>query len=257
MVVIRHADLDGAREQASLIPAADGPPTGPTWRGEPLAKLRVSANYHLNFARRRFWQHVVKGRLGVNHVQNYLTDRRYGGFAGGVKGSEQWRSGMLGFTSVDYAQLPKIFNGANGLEIQKDDVLVDVGCGKGRVINWWLGRGLGNRIHGLELDEEIAGLAAERLAQWPNVSVTSGDAVDHLPPEATILFMFNPFWGHVMERFKERIVEVYGETSPIRIVYFMPMFEAVFREDPRFVVEPTRKRTAYRTVVIRLAGAVA
>ncbi|HET8672000.1 MAG TPA: methyltransferase domain-containing protein [Thermoleophilaceae bacterium] len=216
----------------------------------------MSTRYHAGLARRRAWQHAVKGRLGYTHLHNWLHDRRYGGFAGGYKGNAQWRDGMLGFSSVDYLQLPKIFNAANGLEIRPDDVLVDVGCGKGRVINWWLGLGLGNRIYGLELDTEIAEIARRRLAPWPSVSIVTGDAAEHLPADATVLFMFNPFWGHVMERFKERIIELYGEAAPLRIVYFMPMFEHVFSEDPRFVVEPARKRTVYRTVVIRLAGAV-
>ena len=42
--------------------------------------------------------------------------------------------------------LPKLFNERNGTAIKSSDVLVDVGCGRGRVINWWLSLGLGNKI---------------------------------------------------------------------------------------------------------------
>lgn len=240
----------------TAVAPADWPlADGPSWRTDPIDKLRVSTGSHLRLVRRRVWQHAVKGRMGVNHVRNYVTDLRYGGFAGGAVASRYWPEGMLGFSSVDYVQLPKIFNAANGLQIRPDDVLVDVGCGKGRVINWWLSLGLGNRIYGLELDEQLAERASRRLASWPNVSILTGDALDHLPADATILFMFNPFWGNVVERFKDRVIEVYGERSPIRIVYFMPMFEAHFSADPRFVVEPARTKTIYRTVVIGLAAA--
>lgn len=224
----------------------------PSWKA-PKAKLRRI--YH--WVRRKIWQHAVKGRMGVNHVRNYLTDRRYGGFAGGTSGNRYLGEGMLGFSPVDYAQLEKIFDAANGLEVGPHDVLVDVGCGKGRVINWWLGLGLGNRIYGLKLDEKLAEEVRTWLAAWPNVTILTGDALENLPGDATMLFMFNPFWDNVVERFKERLVEVYGERSPVRVAYFMPMFVEQFSADPRFVVEPGRTKTIYSLAVIRLAAATA
>lgn len=246
-----NADSDGVATSVSGTSALEALKGGPSWRKAPRAKLRRL--YRL--ARIRVWQHAVKGRMGVNHVRNYLTDRRYGGFAGGTQGNDYLDEGMLGFSSVDYVQLEKIFSRANGLEIRPDDVLVDIGCGKGRVINWWLGLGLGNRIYGLELDERLASQARTRLAPWPNVSILTGDALANLPEDATILFMFNPFWDNVVARFKDRLIEVYGEGSPVRIAYFMPMFKEQFSADPRFVVEPGRTKTIYKLVVITLAAA--
>lgn len=193
--------------------------------------------------------------MGVNHVRNYVVDRRYGKYAGGMKGNPYLSDGMLGFSSVDYEQLGKIFTAENGLAIGPDDVLVDIGCGKGRVINWWLGLGFANRIYGLEINEELAEHARQRLAPWPNVSIMSGDALENLPADATILFMFNPFWENVMERFKERVIEVYGESSPIRIAYFMPMFASQFSDDPRFVVEFGHTKTIYSLALISLTAA--
>jgi hypothetical protein len=228
-------------------------PEAPTWRSAPRAKLRRTAGK----LRRRVWQHAVKGRMGVNHVRNYLTDRRYGGFAGGTQDTGGIEEGMHPFSPVDYYQLDRIFTAANGLEVGPDDVLVDIGSGKGRVINFWLGLGHGNRVYGLELDEQLAEKTRRRLAPWPNVTILGGDALANLPADATILFMFNPFWDHVVERFKERVVEVYGENSPVRIAYFMPMFAERFSSDPRFVVEPGRTKTCYSLAVIRFAGATA
>jgi SAM-dependent methyltransferase len=223
----------------------------PGWREDPLASLRRWKAR----SKRTIWQHAVKGRMGANHVRNFLTDRRYGGFAGGTQGTDYLDEGMLGFSSVDYVQLVRIFDAENDLAIGPDDVLVDIGCGKGRVLNWWLGRGQGNRIYGLEIDEGLAAQARDRLAGFPNVTILTGDALSQLPPDATILFMFNPFWDEVVERFKDRVVEVYGERSTLRIAYFMPMFESQFTSDPRFVVKRGQTKTIYSLSVITLADA--
>lgn len=227
----------------------------PRLRDDPYRWLRSVVRRGRQKARRRWFQHVVKGRLGINHVRNWVTDRRYGGFSGGASGSNHIEEGALGYSAVDYEQLDKIFTSSNGLEIAPDDVLVDIGCGKGRVINWWLGRRLGNRIYGLELEEELADHARRRLARWPNVSIITGDALANLPADATLMWMFNPFWVDVVARFKERLVEVYGLESAVRIVYFMPLFERIFADDPRFVVDEVLPKPIYRCVIIRFAGA--
>jgi hypothetical protein len=66
--------------------------------------------------------------------------------------------------------------------------------------------------------------------------------------------MFNPFWAPVVERFKERLVDVYGLDSRVRIVYFMPMFERIFADDPRFVIREVSPKPIYRCVIIGFSG---
>jgi hypothetical protein len=81
-------------------------------------------------------------------------------------------------------------------------VLVDVGCGKGRVINYWLARGYRNRIVGLELGPDVADSVRRRVKSWPNLAIVTGDAVDNLPRDGTIFYAFNPFASGVMSRLK-------------------------------------------------------
>jgi hypothetical protein len=69
-----------------------------------------------------------------------LVDLRFGG---GVHGVVPTRYAHLGAETVansDYAALKTI-----PWDIHGPDVLVDVGCGKGRVINWWLKCGFRNK----------------------------------------------------------------------------------------------------------------
>jgi len=58
--------------------------------------------------------------------------------------------GVEDTASTDYAALPFIFTRDTVLET---DVLVDIGCGKGRVINWWLESRVRQPDRRLELDE--------------------------------------------------------------------------------------------------------
>jgi 16S rRNA A1518/A1519 N6-dimethyltransferase RsmA/KsgA/DIM1 with predicted DNA glycosylase/AP lyase activity len=150
-------------------------------------------------------------------------------------------------------QLRKIFTAENGVPIGPDDVLVDVGCGKGRVLNHWLEMGLDNRLVGIELDRRFAGFAARRLSAYPNVEVICGDALERLPVEATVLFLFNPFGWGTLTRFADHVANTATAPERLIIVYYFAMHAAVFERDPRFVVEPFAAATFHPGVVVRLA----
>jgi hypothetical protein len=218
--------------------------------------LRTRLRQLLRNPRRSFRMHIVKKRYGLEWFRNLWIDWRYGGYCGGVYQSRFDATGAWGTSSVDYYQMPRLFHAKNGTALKRSDVLVDVGCGKGRVINWWLTQGLGNKIYGVELDEQFASMTAQRLKRFPNVQILCGSILDNLPADATTFFLFNPFKAPVMEAFKNRLIEVYGEDAPIRIIYFMCLYVDVFKNDPRFVVEPMRTKTFWPAVVIRLRAAV-
>lgn len=95
------------------------------------------------------------------------------------------------YSNSDYLALEKIFEG----QIEPDDVLVDVGCGVGRVLTWWVRRAPGQRIYGVEFDPELADTARRRLRRHPNVTVLTGDATAILPEDATLFFLYNTFFG--------------------------------------------------------------
>jgi hypothetical protein len=195
----------------------------------------------------------VKTKLGLEPIRNYLFDRRYGDWCGGTFRSSFDSLGMYGTSSADYSMLPKLFNERNGTVIRREDVLVDVGCGRGRVINWWLSLGLGNKIVGIELEQRWAKEAEARLARFPNVTIVHGSVLDCLPPDGTVFYLFNPFGAEVMEEFKERLLEVLGPRAAFILVYYFSMHQRVFEHDRRFTVEPVRTKTFHPSVVVRPA----
>jgi hypothetical protein len=86
------------------------------------------------------------------------------------------------------------------------------------VLNWWLGRGLDNRIVGLELDKGLARVAAERLRRHPNVVIRTGNAIDNLPADGTLFWLFNPFTANasgsqLMQALSERLLNGYTPGS--------------------------------------------
>lgn len=222
-----------------------------------LSLERVAASARRRVGRERLRRHwrlgVLKTRFGTELVRNYAIDRRYGGSCAGSAATAFGHLGAYGTSSVDYWQLRRIFSRENGVQITAEDVLVDVGCGKGRVLNHWLELGLDNQIVGIELDERFAAFAARRLAGYANVEVIHGDALESLPADGTLFFLFNPFDKDVLARFAERLATNFACQERLRVIYYFAMHAQVFERDPRFVVEPFAMAAFHPGVIVRLA----
>jgi hypothetical protein len=79
------------------------------------------------------------------------------------------------------------------------------------------------QIYGLEVDDQLARQAQERLKSYPNVVVVSGNGLDHLPRDGTVFWSFNPFeWdgpGEAMMRDFSSQLHDFGREN-IRVVLF-------------------------------------
>lgn len=116
--------------------------------------------------------------------------------------------------SSDYYMLKRIFD---LVEIKSDDVLLDVGCGYGRVIAWWLSQGLKNKIYGVELNPEVAKETAMRFAKFSNVEIISGDVLEKFPKETTLIYLYNPFDNNMTYNFVQMLNNI--SKSNIRVIY--------------------------------------
>ena len=194
-------------------------------------RRRLMPRTRLVAALRRLW----RARFGWRPLQDLALDLRYGGPCGGRMRNPFADRGASPVQSTSYAALARLF-GRNAIEIRADDVLVDVGCGPGRVISFWLSRGLRNRMIGLELVEPVAARARRRLGKFANVDIVAGDAVANLPPAGTFFYLYNPFDAAVLARFAERLLAVASRPRELRILYFNCRHLDVFRRDPRWRV---------------------
>lgn len=180
-----------------------------------------------------------RSRLGARPFHNFLVDLRFGGWCGGRELNPFAEEGAFPIQSVDYATLARLHRW-NGLTIPPDDVLVDVGCGKGRVLNWWLSRRLPNRLIGLELVPEVAHATSRRLRSFPTVEIRPGDATTRLPEEGTFFFLYSPFDREVMRRFRDALVARVRRLTALRVLYFNCRFLELFQEDPRWRIRMLR-----------------
>lgn len=123
-----------------------------------------------------------------------------------------------------YSALPIIFK---CVRIKRDDVLVDVGCGKGRVINYWLFRKYKNKIYGLELDRVIARQTAKHFSRMRNITIIPGNALLNIPSDGTVFYFYNPFSLEIVTQFEEILANIFKD-KPITIIYYNPKSIEVF-----------------------------
>lgn len=179
----------------------------------------------------RAWASLVS--IGKRLVRNFLLDLKYGDFLGGTLKTPYAHLGIVDTANTDYAALPFVF----GDRLQPSDVLVDIGCGKGRVINWWLSRELGNRIVGVEVNKAVAQMTQRRLKRHKNVKIVCGDALKNLPEDGTIFYLFNPFDRPWVAALKDRLAILFGSGERRTIFYYNCVHADVFKEDPDWIVE--------------------
>jgi SAM-dependent methyltransferase len=168
-------------------------------------------------------------------IRNALLDLRYGSILGGTIRTRFGEVGAFHVTNSEYGDLPFLFAAAGS---EPDDVFVDVGCGKGRVLNWLLTHFPNSAIYGIELDPEVGRKTALRLRRRANVQVLFGDATARLPVEGTVFYLFNPFDERVMRRFIATLGSLGPAPSgrPRRVVYYNSRFAELFRAQPDWVV---------------------
>ena len=189
-----------------------------------MADARVLAPVRVVFGRvvkpaqlvaRRILSTTIDRRLGV-----VTTDERVARDLGLDIGlfRRTWRSlGWLG----TWRLLRK-------LEFTADDVLLDIGCGAGRVVVGAMGRPLG-RIIGIEIDEAFAGLAARNVSarRRPRSSaeIVLADATQYeIPTDVTMVYLYNPFRGPLFEQTLERIRASHAANPRrMRFVYANPV----------------------------------
>jgi len=118
-------------------------------------------------------------------------------------------------------------------KIYKDDIIVDVGCGTGRVLKWLRVNGNKNKMYGIEINEELANFAREKLKKDQSIKIISGNVLDNLPKDATLFYIFNPFNVDMVKQLISKLDQIYIDKS-IRIIYYNPQGIREFAKDPKW-----------------------
>ena len=175
---------------------------------------------------------VLWPRVAWRIARNASIDRRFGALL--------FRSHRGWHQNSDYEGLSWAF----GDRLRPDDVIVDVGCAGGRVLNWCLLHAPANRVIGIEVDPELGSRTAARLAGQPMASVLVGDAMRLLPAEGTVFYLFNPFERASTQAFRDQLAALAAD-APARpsrplVLYYNCEHVDLFENDPSWAVRRLR-----------------
>lgn len=152
-------------------------------------------------------------------LENFFWDLRYGGkLLDDEKLSPFYEQGCYHTQSTEYEELKNIFS---FWELRDSDVLMDVGCGRGRVLNFLLRKWPKGRLYGVEIDPEIGDFTRKRLRNYSNVTIITGNATEHVLKEVTVYFLFNPFMENLAMQFIEQVEKTHEH---VRLIYYVPQF---------------------------------
>jgi SAM-dependent methyltransferase len=176
---------------------------------------------------RRYAQDSVS--LTVRGAHNVLASRRYVIPPSAEVEIVRWGAGK---DRNEYAPTPwRVLDGLLPVgEVAPEDVLLDYGCGMGRVMLEAADRYPFARVLGLELSPDLLDVARALLAangnrfsgtQW---EVVTGDATEYeVPDDVTVVFLYDPFKGPVLDAaLAALIASVDRRPRPIRLVYLQP-----------------------------------
>ena len=112
---------------------------------------------------------------------------------------------------------------ANSGEIRKNNVLLDYGCGKGRV-DFFLSYQTRCKSIGIEYDERIYKAAVvnqENAVSGRRVQFELANAEQyHVPTEVDRCFFFNPFSVEILRKAMARIIDSYYENPRGMLLFF-------------------------------------
>jgi len=168
----------------------------------------------------------------LSTVKGYYCDKRLGGIDTSYSFNDSFTQGLhedsLVYSPTGYGTIQKVID---YLKLNKDDVFIDFGCGKGRVI-FAVGTQRLKKVIGVELDKRLTDIAKANLSKLKfnntPIEILNINAIDFDPKEGTIFFMFNPFEYKTMEDVLNNIKNsLISHHRKIRIVYHNPRFKSI------------------------------
>jgi SAM-dependent methyltransferase len=206
-------------EQASGAPAASSGEHRIIGARLPTMPLLDWVGWKVTGAHNRIADRLRERRLGIRTIGNvmiHLPDAHlYGTFA--------YRS---------------VFRILHHMNMKPDDVFVDIGCGKGRIVCCAATLGIRKAI-GVDLDGDLCGIArinAQQLrARRADIEIIHAPAQECDYRDCTQFFLFNPFGEQTLRQVASAICRSVDERPrTVQIAYVNPAYDHVFHQHSRF-----------------------
>jgi SAM-dependent methyltransferase len=126
-------------------------------------------------------------------------------------------------------------------DVSPNDVFVDLGSGKGRVI-LEAARYPFRRVIGVEIAAQLTAVARLNVAachdraRCGTIELVTADVVEYrLPADVTIAYLYNPFRAATFELFLTRLIDILdSDPRPFRLIYSTPMEHDQLMRSGRF-----------------------
>jgi len=184
----------------------------------------------------------------IRLLRNLFRDLRHGAFLGGMKKTPHAHHGAYDTANSAYEALEQIFSEPAVAALARTRTVVDVGCGKGRVLNFLIDALPGRPILGIEIDQAVAVWVSSRLRRHDNVTILPGDVRSVGLPLDALFYLFNPFDAGVMREFADRLDR--EERIGSALIYYNPMHLDIFEASPRFAIKDIKLAPGYHRCVL-------
>ncbi len=182
---------------------------------------------------------IVKRGNYLYHLYYWLYGLYYDWQFCGRSMSDTVSTEQRGAYPAQCISYPYLQEFVKNVKFDREDVFVDVGCAWGRLIGYLMRKTEIRRLIGIELNEEVGAFAQSAFCKKQNVNIIIGDAVQQVPEEGTVFYLFNPFDGDILDAFLGRLEAMIKH--PVRLLYLHPMHKEIFEKHPRWQL----KRTIY------------
>lgn len=172
-------------------------------------------------------------------IDDFFFDRRLGVDTGGVMVLPEHDGDAEPYEALRWLVARRLID---NLDLGPDDVFLDAGCGKGRVVIRAALHTPATWIGGFDISPALIQVAEANIdtvrdrIRCDSVGLFVADVVDwRMSDDVTVVFASNPFSGDIFERFLAEIVAS-ADRAPrrLRLVYAWPKCEEMIARNPRF-----------------------
>jgi tRNA1(Val) A37 N6-methylase TrmN6 len=127
-------------------------------------------------------------------------------------------------------------------EVGPNDVFIEFGCGKGRVVLDAARRYPFRRVVGVEIAPDLSDVARRLITRerarlrCRDVTIETVDATEYsIPDDMTHAYLYNPFYGETFERVCENIIASLDRAPrSLRVIYLHPANHETLAATGRF-----------------------
>lgn len=174
--------------------------------------------------RKRFARVAVVYARMRNALDHLIYERWLGLDTGGVISLSEHNAQKLPYQGAGWRLLRQRLHKD---ELRPDDVFLDAGCGKGRVVLQAARLYPFKRVMGFDFSPDLVAIAQanidkrRRRLRCNDVEIFVADAESwQVPDDVTIVFLYNPFIGDVLRRFVDSVLESYDRRPRrLRLLY--------------------------------------